>query len=82
MYCSGYYPSRANIILVVLFSVLKRYLYSFLLFVLLKVTCILFLYTNSADGAESITNPIYCQHAHFIPIVGVGKERRTLIGPW
>ena len=22
------------------------------------------------------------QHAHFIPIVGAGKERRTLIGPW
>ena len=22
------------------------------------------------------------QHAHFIPIVGVGKERRTFIGPW
>ena len=22
------------------------------------------------------------QHAHFIPIVGVGKERRTSIGPW
>ena len=25
---------------------------------------------------------LYFQHAHFIPIVGVGKERRTLIGPW
>ena len=24
----------------------------------------------------------FCQHAHFIPIVGVGKERRTLIGSW
>ena len=24
----------------------------------------------------------FYQHAHFIPIVGVGKERRTLIGPW
>ena len=24
----------------------------------------------------------YFQHAHFIPIVGVGKERRILIGPW
>ena len=24
----------------------------------------------------------YFQHAHFVPIVGVGKERRTLIGPW
>ena len=22
------------------------------------------------------------QHVHFIPIVGVGKEKRTLIGPW
>ena len=29
-------------------------------------------------------NPIaaFYQHAHFISIVGVGKERRTLIGPW
>ena len=25
---------------------------------------------------------LYFQHAHFIPIVGVGKERRILIGPW
>ena len=25
---------------------------------------------------------LYFQHAHFIPMVGVGKERRTLIGPW
>ena len=24
----------------------------------------------------------YFRHAHFIPIVGVGKERRMLIGPW
>ena len=24
----------------------------------------------------------YFQHVHFIPVVGVGKERRTLIGPW
>ena len=24
----------------------------------------------------------FFQHAHFIPIVGVGKERRILIGPW
>ena len=25
---------------------------------------------------------IYFQNAYFIPIVGVGKERRTLIGLW
>ena len=25
---------------------------------------------------------LYFQHAHFNPIVGVGKERRILIGPW
>ena len=25
---------------------------------------------------------LHYQHAHFIPIVVVGKERRTLIGPW
>ena len=24
----------------------------------------------------------YFQNAHFIPMVGVGKERRILIGPW
>ena len=24
----------------------------------------------------------YFQHAHFIPLVGVGKEWRTLFGPW
>ena len=24
----------------------------------------------------------YFQHAHFMPIVSVGKKRRTLIGPW
>ena len=24
----------------------------------------------------------FYQHAHFIPIVSVGKERRTLVGPW
>ena len=24
----------------------------------------------------------FYQHAHFIPIVGVGKDRRTLIGSW
>ena len=24
---------------------------------------------------------LFFQNAHFIPIVGVGKERRTLIGP-
>ena len=24
----------------------------------------------------------YFQHAYFIPIVGVGKERRILTGPW
>ena len=24
----------------------------------------------------------YFYHAHFIPIVGVGKERRILIGQW
>ena len=25
---------------------------------------------------------LYFQHTHFIPLVGVGEERRTLIGPW
>ena len=24
----------------------------------------------------------YLQHSHFIPIVGVGKERRALFVPW
>ena len=24
----------------------------------------------------------FYQHAHFIPIVGVGKDKRTLVGPW
>ena len=24
----------------------------------------------------------YFQNAHFIPIVGVEKERRTFVGPW
>ena len=24
----------------------------------------------------------YFQHAHLIPTVGVGKERRILVGPW
>ena len=28
------------------------------------------------------SEPRNFQHAHFIPIVGVGKWRRTLIGPW
>ena len=32
--------------------------------------------------AICVTIHTYFQHAHFIPIVGVGKERRTLIGPW
>ena len=30
----------------------------------------------------TVANPASFQHAHFIPIVGVGKERRILIGPW
>ena len=30
---------------------------------------------------QPYASPFY-QHAHFIPIVGMGKERRVLIGPW
>ena len=37
-------------------------------------------------GKGPVENLIYFifffQHAHFIPIVGVGKKRRILIGPW
>ena len=28
------------------------------------------------------SNMPFYQHDHSIPIVGMGKERRTLIGPW
>ena len=30
---------------------------------------------------EFVASRRYFQHAHFVPIVGVGKERRILIGP-
>ena len=42
--------------------------------------------THSVSSQTYITTYyticLYLQHAHFIPIVGVGKERRALIGPW
>ena len=34
------------------------------------------------EGEVFVARYRFFQHVHFIPIVGVGKERRTLIGPW
>ena len=35
------------------------------------------------EAGTVAVNPLYFfQHAHFILIVGVRKERRILIGPW
>ena len=40
-------------------------------------------YTVSCSRGFSISRcTAFYQHAHFIPTVGVGKERRTLLGPW
>ena len=33
-------------------------------------------------GFNSVSFTLYFKHAHFITIVGVGKERRTLVSPW
>ena len=33
-------------------------------------------------GKVTFPRKYYFQHGHFIPIVGVDNERRTLIGPW
>ena len=30
----------------------------------------------------SVSHMSSCHHVHYIPIVGVGKQRRTLIDPW
>ena len=39
------------------------------------------LFEHPTHGEKLQNIFMYFQHAHFIPIVGVGKERRTLIGP-
>ena len=36
---------------------------------------------NSAWGVKNIDIRAFYQHVHFIPMVSVGKERRTLFGP-
>ena len=41
--------------------------------------CRAYFHTKRNSNEWSI---IYFGHPHFIPSVGVGKERRTLIGPW
>ena len=46
-------------------------------------------YLKTLSSSSSVVLTTVCdqyafffQHAHFIPLVGVGKERRILIGPW
>ena len=34
------------------------------------------------DTSNHVELRRYFQHGHFIPIVGMGKERRILIGQW
>ena len=43
---------------------------------------IVFLYLVTTGWIFDISLYAFYQRTHFIPMVGVGKERRTLIGPW
>ena len=37
---------------------------------------------TETDCIAHATDTFYTTHVHYIPIVGVGKEKRRLIGPW
>ena len=43
---------------------------------------IIFLHISNPAEKSLVQSSTFYQHVPFIPIVGVGKERRTLIGPW